>query len=57
MLFLEEPTQLEEQEYELNPQVHGLIALWRTELLSPEVLPFQKELIASIKSILEDQQV
>jgi hypothetical protein len=43
--------------YELNDQVVLLQSLWRTEMNSPELLPYQEEVVETVKSILTNQQV
>lgn len=46
-----------ESAFEVNDDVVLLQSLWRTEFHAPELLPYQEELVESIKQLLDDQQV
>jgi hypothetical protein len=40
-----------------NEDITQLNELWRTELHSPEILPFQQHLFNNIRELLQHQQV
>ena len=46
-----------ESNFELNDEIVLLQSLWRTEFHSPEILPYQEDLVESVKSLLDSQQV
>lgn len=46
-----------ESNFELNDEIVLLQSLWRTEFHSPEILPYQDELVENVKSLLDNQQV
>lgn len=46
-----------ETTFELNDEIVLLQSLWRTEFHSPEILPYQEELVDSVKGLLDNQQV
>lgn len=46
-----------ESTFELNDEIVLLQSLWRTEFHSPEILPYQEDLVESVKSLLDSQQV
>jgi hypothetical protein len=46
-----------ESNFEVNDDIVLLQSLWRTEFHSPEILPYQEELVENVKELLDTQQV
>lgn len=46
-----------ESNFEVNDDIVLLQSLWRTEFHSPEILPYQEELVENVKELLDSQQV
>jgi hypothetical protein len=45
-----------EEEYQINEVIYQLNNVWRTEVNSSEILPFQSDLVRTIKESLDHQQ-
>eukprot|EP00981_Chlorochromonas_danica_P012321 scaffold4837_cov163-Ochromonas_danica.AAC.2 len=55
MLFLDQ-SENDEKYYELNDYVIKLHTTWRNELQAPEILPYEKEIVSTVKHLIEQQQ-
>lgn len=53
MMLDEEPN---DGEYERNKDVQRLLSIWRTELHAPEILPFQRDIVSTVKHLIDVQQ-